>query len=347
MHPPEDEAKNPARTAEKEGVSAVARVLEFTHAGKPERLDIVLLQQVPDCSRAHLKRLIEDGHVTVTPVLRPMKASRKLPPGSKVRLVIPPPRKVDLSPQDIPLEVLYEDSHLAAIDKPAGLTVHPAPHEAAPTLVNALLYKLSGLSSIGGEERPGIVHRLDKETSGVLIVAKNDSAHNGISSQFKERTVHKTYLAVVRGEPQEDEGHINLPLGKSYTHSKKQIIRVDGSGREALTDFRVLEKYRGYAFLELKPHTGRTHQIRVHLLHAHVPVACDKLYGRETAIYASQLSNQARPPGEAPLIARQALHATTISLRHPHTGEPLSFTAKLPPDIQALLKALNRYRVHR
>jgi 23S rRNA pseudouridine1911/1915/1917 synthase len=338
---------DPLHPPEKESASAASRVFEFTHAGDPERLDIVLSEQVPDCSRAHIKRLIDEGYVTLSPLLRPLKASRKLPPGTKVRLVIPPPRKVDLSPQDIPLEVLYEDDHLAVINKPAGLTVHPAPHETAPTLVNALLFKLNGLSSIGGEERPGIVHRLDKETSGVLVVAKNDAAHNGISSQFKERTVHKTYLAVVRGEPQDDEGRINLPLGKSYTQSKQQMIRVDGSGREALTDFRVLEKYRGYAFLEVKPHTGRTHQIRVHLLNAHVPVACDKLYGRETAIYASQLSQQARPPAEAPLIARHALHATTLSFRHPHTGEILNFTAKLPADMQALLKALNRYRVHR
>lgn len=347
MHPPEDEAQDPVRKLAQEDAAAVTRVFEFTHAGQPERLDIVLNEQVPDCSRAHLKRLIEEGNVTLTPALRPLKASRKLPAGTRVRLVIPPPRKIDLSPQNIPLEVLYEDQHLAVIDKPAGLTVHPAPHETAPTLVNALLYKLRGLSSIGGKERPGIVHRLDKETSGVLVVAKNDSAHHGISSQFKERTVHKTYLAIVRGEPREDEGRINLPLGRSYTHPKKQMIRVDGSGREALTDFRVLEKYRGYSFLEVKPHTGRTHQIRVHLLQAHTPVACDKIYGRETAIYASQLSNQARPPKEIPLISRHALHATTISLRHPHTGEALNFTAKLPPDIQALLKALNRYRVHR
>jgi len=344
--PPVGRAGDPDNTAGE--IPDRGSVHEFTHSGEPQRLDAILCERVPGHSRAFFQRLIDEGCVTVTPpARREIKASMRLPPGSRIRLVIPPPRKLDLSPRDIPLEILYEDAYFAVIDKPAGLAVHPSPHQDTETLVQALLYRLKDLSSIGGEERPGIVHRLDKETSGVLVIAKNDRTHNAISSQFKSRQVHKTYLAVVRGEPGEEEGRISLPLGKSYSNPKRQAIRMDGTGREAVTDYRVLERYRGYSLLEIWPHTGRTHQIRVHLAHLGTPVACDKLYGREKTIYLSTLRERPRTADEPQIMARQALHATAITFRHPHSGETVSFTAKLHADMRELLGALSTYRAYR
>ena len=324
-----------------------ATVFDLTSSSKPVRLDVFLTESLPDCSRAQAQRLIEQGYVTAPTFPRELKPAIKLPAGTRVRVVVPPPRKVDLTPQDIPLEVLYEDIHLAVINKPAGLPVHPAPDQPSNTLVNALLFRLKDLSSIGGEERPGIVHRLDKETSGVLVVAKNDFAHRAISVQFKERLVHKTYLAIARGEPADWEGHIDLPLGRSYSHSKKQMVRVDGTGREAVTDYRVLEKYRGYALIECYPHTGRTHQIRVHLSSIRLPIACDKLYGRERRILLSDLRESQREADEKPLLERHALHAASISFRHPVTREEMTFSSGLHNDMHVLLKAIQRYRSFR
>lgn len=317
---------------------------ELTNEGDLERLDILLVGRLPHLSRALIQKLIHDGQVTVSSCLREVKPSIKVPPGARVTVNVPPPRKVDLSPQDIPFDILYEDAHLAVIDKPAGIAVHPAPDQLSGTLVNGLLFRLKGLSSIGGEERPGIIHRLDKETSGVLVVAKNDLAHRAISTQFKERIVHKTYLAIVRGEPQFWEGHVTHSLGRSYANPKKQMVRHDGSGREAATDYRVLEKYHGYALVECYPRTGRTHQIRVHMASLRLPVACDKLYGREKRIFLSDLQEQARDSGETPIMERHALHAASLSFLHPITREELTFSAGLHPDMHGLLKALERFR---
>jgi 23S rRNA pseudouridine1911/1915/1917 synthase len=335
----------PSRTeGEEEGATAEPSIFEFRQNGEAERLDVFLCRQLPGRSRAFIQKLIEDGRVTMDPSPREVKQAVRVHPGTKVRLVIPPPRKLDLTPVDIPVGIVYEDAHLAVIDKPAGLAVHAAPDQSSYTLVNALLYHLSDLSSIGGEERPGIVHRLDKDTSGVLLVAKNDFAHNALARQFKDRTIHKTYLAIVRGETPDWEGHIELPLGKSYTHTKKQMVRTDGTGREAVTDYRILEKYRGYALVEVYPHTGRTHQIRVHLASLRLPVACDKLYGREKRICLSDLKDQEHSKDEPPIIERQALHAASISFRHPLTREDMAFSAGLHKDMHHLLKGLERYR---
>jgi 23S rRNA pseudouridine1911/1915/1917 synthase len=323
------------------------KIHRLTNTGAPRRLDVFLSEELPEHSRAFLQRLIADGHVTVSPCSRDVKSALKVARGAIVRVEVPAPRKTDLTPQDIPIEVMYEDQHLAVIDKPAGLAVHPAPDQSTHTLVNALLFRLRDLSSIGGEERPGIVHRLDKETSGVLVVAKNDFAHRALSTQFKERIVRKTYLAIARGEPDAWEGHIDLPLGRSYTHTKKQMVRVDGSGREAVTDYRVLEKYKGYALIECYPHTGRTHQIRVHFASLRLPIACDKLYGRERRILLSDLRESGHEPDELPLMERHALHAAGITFQHPVTREELSFSSHLHADMHALLKALERFRSYR
>lgn len=327
-----------------DSIELTTEVHEFVHSGVPCRLDHLLSEQLPQHSRAFLQRLVEQGCVKIPDLRRDVKASMKVPSGAKVRCIIPPPRPTDLSPREIPLEILFEDEHLAVVNKPAGLTVHPAPSQVGDTLVNALLYWLNSLSGIGGEERPGIVHRLDKETSGVLVVAKNDFAHRALAHQFKERTVRKSYLAISRGEPKEWEGRIDYALGRSYTHSKKQMIRVDGTGRESMTAFRVLECFRGYVLIELYPKTGRTHQIRVHLASQQMPVAADKLYGREKRIFLSDLQGTTREPGEEPIVNRHALHAASLSFVHPLTREEMTYATPLPNDMHQLLKAVQQYR---
>lgn len=337
-------------TDERSGSTAdplTSAVYELVNASSSCRLDQFLTERLPQYSRAYLQKLIVEGYVKVVRLHRDVKASTRIPPGTTVKCMVPPPRKPDMSPREIPLEILFQDEHVAVIDKPAGLAVHPAPSQVGDTLVNALLYWLDGLSGIGGEERPGIVHRLDKETSGVLLVAKHDFAHRALALQFKERRVHKTYLAISHGEPGLWEGRIDRSLGRSYTHSKKQMIRTDGTGREALTDYRTLEAFRGYCLLELYPKTGRTHQIRVHLASESLPIACDKLYGREKRIFLSDLRGKSREPAERPLLERHALHAASISFLHPLTREEMVFEARLPRDMHNLLKALETHRSQR
>jgi len=309
------------------------------------RLDLFLAENLSQFTRSYLQRLVRDGYVTLYPTTKKtIRSALKLRPGTTVRVVIPPPLKVSLAPAALPLEFLYEDEHIAVIDKPAGISVHPAPHQEGPTLVNILLYWLDDLSGIAGVERPGIVHRLDKETSGVLIVAKHDVAHQALSYQFHERLVHKTYLAITREKPREEEGRISHWIGRSPSHSKKQVVRTDGGGRSAITDYRVLETFDGYSLIECYPTTGRTHQIRVHLASIHSPVACDKLYGREKTIYLSELERKRKPAAEEPIIERHALHAASINFRHPVTKETVTFSSPLHEDMLTLLHTLQRYR---
>ena len=320
------------------------KVHELVNENEARRLDQFLCEHLQDYSRSYLQKLIASDCVKLDPAPgKPIKASLKLAVGTRVRIEVPPPRKISLKPVPLPIQFLHEDDHLAVIDKPAGLTVHPGPHLEEPTLVNALLHWIDDLSGIGGVERPGIVHRLDRETSGVLIVAKNDLAHQGLSDQFKKRTVKKTYLAVSRGELRRSEGTLDGPIGRSRSHSKKMIIAAEGEGREARTDYMVREVYEGYSLIECHPHTGRTHQIRVHLASIRLPIACDKLYGREKAIHASSLRGEKKEPGELPVMERHALHAAKICFTHPATSEEMNFSAPLPDDMSSLLENLRKY----
>ena len=321
------------------------KVLYLHNDEEPLRLDVFLTSQLPEYSRAYLQRLIDTGYVSFEPPAgKEAKRALKVFPGQTVRVVVPPPLKARLKPEEIPLEFLYEDEHLAVVNKPAGISVHPAADQVGSTLVNALLYWIKDLSSIAGVERPGIVHRLDKETSGVLIVAKNDRAHLSLSAQFKHRKIHKRYIALVRGKPQHWEGRIDFPLGKSRSHSKKMVVRTNGTGRTAITDYRVLEIFDGYALVECYPLTGRTHQIRVHFTSLQLPVASDKLYGRERKVYLSDLRSKNRKSEEKPIIERQALHAASITFRHPVSQEEVSFNAPLADDMLRLLHALQTHR---
>ena len=236
-----------------------------------------------------------------------------------------PPEEVDIVPQDIPIDIVYEDADIAVIDKPKGMVVHPAPGNPNGTLVNALMYHLEGLSGIGGEIRPGIVHRIDKLTSGLVVVAKNDMAHTSLAAQMKDHSARRTYIAIVDGNIREDSGTVDAPIGRHPVDRKKMAVVQDG--RNAVTHWRVLERYGAYTLIEARLETGRTHQIRVHMAYIKHPVSGDTIYG-------------AAKPRLG--LDGQALHAARLELTHPRTGERMVFSAKVPEYFRSALKKAGR-----
>jgi 23S rRNA pseudouridine1911/1915/1917 synthase len=290
------------------------------------RLDRWLSERLPELSRARLQELMRTGLVTVDD--RPCKASRSPRMGAVIKVHIPAATPSELLPEAIALSVLYEDSHLLVIDKSAGLVVHPAPGHASGTLVNALLHHCDDLQGIGGEQRPGIVHRLDMDTSGAIVVAKTAQAHEHLVEQFASRVIEKSYRALVRGVPFPSTKRIETTIGRSH-HDRKKMAADVKVGRIAISTYTVEEPFGDSALLSVAIETGRTHQIRVQLAHIGHAVLGDKLYaGRNNGLDLS-----------VP-IERQMLHAASIAFTHPHSGERLTFEAPLPPDMQAVLDAL-------
>jgi 23S rRNA pseudouridine1911/1915/1917 synthase len=287
--------------------------LEVQSADAGQRLDRFLAQALPAFSRARLQTLIREKFVTVNG--KPARPRDPVRARTVVEVREPEVTKIDAQPESMPLDILFEDDDLLVLNKPAGLVVHPGAGHQTHTLVNALLAHCKNLSVIGGEERPGIVHRLDKETSGVLVIAKNDATHRDLSKQFAERTTGKVYLALVAGRPREKTGTIDAPIARHPVHRQRMSIARRG-GRPAKTDYRVLKSNGDVSLIECTIHTGRTHQIRVHLHHLGHPVLGDKIYGGKRA-------------GTSP---RQMLHASKLAFRHPGTGEAMSFTASVPKD---------------
>jgi 23S rRNA pseudouridine1911/1915/1917 synthase len=284
-----------------------------------ERVDAFIARALPEISRSYVKRLLDGGLVTMGG--RVPKASEKVSEGVEVVVEVPPPEALSLEPQRIPVTIIYQDNDLIVVDKPAGLTVHPAPGHPSGTLVNALLAMCPDLQGIAGTLRPGIVHRLDKDTSGLLVVAKNDRAMRSLQSQLSERRVHKTYLALVQGAPSPREGQIEAPIGRSPKNRKKMAI-VEG-GRESTTRYKVREEMRGHTLLEVEPITGRTHQIRVHLTAVGHPIVGDSVYGRPS-----------------PLLGRQFLHAWKLAFAMPLGERQVEFESPLPVDLREALEAL-------
>jgi 23S rRNA pseudouridine1911/1915/1917 synthase len=318
------------------------------------RLDVFLAEQLPTFSRAALQRAIEAGQVLVDDA--ESKPSLKLRSGNVVAVVqLDVPREGPI-PQDIPLEILHEDDSIVVVNKPAGMIVHPAKGHWDGTLAGALAHHFGAMSQRGGPTRPGIVHRLDRDTSGVIIVAKNDHAHDALAAQFKARSVEKQYLAIVIGAPEFDQDIVSAPIGDHPTEREKKAVRPGhASSREAVTHYEVVERFRGYALVRARPKTGRTHQIRLHLAHAGYPVLCDRLYaGRnpkritELELIPRENLRQDKPatgPAEPePLLARHALHAHRLALVHPTTGQRLEFEAPLATDMEQTLVALRRWR---
>lgn len=285
------------------------------------RLDKWLAEKCKELSRSRVQRLISEGNVTVNGTTA--RAALKLNIGDRVELTIPPPAPSDLLPEDIPFNIIYEDDDLLVIDKPAGLTVHPAPGHPEHTLVNALLSHLSRLPDTGDALRPGIVHRLDKDTSGVMLVAKNSLAQAKLSDQFKDRSIVKAYLVLVRGHLSPEQGIIEAPIGRDPRHRQRMAVAAEGRGREARTKYRVVKYIDDYTLIEVTPETGRTHQIRVHLAAIGYPVVGDTTYGVRS-----------------PHLSRQFLHASRLGFHLPSTGEYVEFESALPPDLEQALREI-------
>jgi 23S rRNA pseudouridine1911/1915/1917 synthase len=313
----------------------VHRTLIVDHTEAGVRLDVWLVRAAPELSRARAQALIAEGHVLVNE--KPLRSSARLRGGESVTLSLPPPVAAIPEPQDIPLRVVYEDKRLLVIDKPAGLVVHPGAGQAQGTLVNALLHLVGDLSGVGGVMRPGIVHRLDRGTSGLLVVAKDDETHRALVRQFAGRTVEKEYVAIVHGRPEAQTGTIALPIGRDPVHRQKMSVRAP-RGRAARSDYTVVEALDGASLVRVRIHTGRTHQIRVHLAALGHPVAGDPTYGGARAPSAR------RPEAKAALmgLGRPALHAARLAFTHPETGARVTFESPLPEDLAGALEALRK-----
>lgn len=299
--------------------------------GAGERIDRWLGLVVPDLSRSRIQALMGEGHVTVDG--KSVKQSHKTAAGEVVQVSVPDPVPVDrLVAESIPLQVIHEDRHIIVVNKPAGLVVHPGPGNRSGTLVNALLHHCGSLACIGGEQRPGIVHRLDKDTSGAIVAAKSDEAMQGLVRQFRAREVKKEYMAVVWGVPRPASGRIETLIGRHKTDRKKMAVRAE-DGRQAVTLYESAETFGQATVMRVVIETGRMHQIRVHFAHIGHPVVGDKVYGRK---------KPGRIPEEAP---RQMLHAHKISFVHPVTGRSMQFTAPVPADIMRLVRALRKEKL--
>jgi 23S rRNA pseudouridine1911/1915/1917 synthase len=296
-----------------------------------ERLDVFLRIKFPAASRGAMQRLIEQGHIRVNgKIVKPTYSPHA---GELVKVTWPEARPAEAQPEDIPLDILFEDKSLLVINKPAGLVVHPAAGHEEHTLVNALLHHCKGsLSGIGGVARPGIVHRLDKETSGCLVVAKNDETHLALSEQFSSRVVKKLYHALLCGELARESGEIHAAIARHPTHRKRMAVHDDGDGRAAHTSYCVLEKLQAATLVEAQIHTGRTHQIRVHFQHLGYPIVGDETYGAKQNKKLKELVNYAAP--------RVLLHAKELSFVHPRTKRTVNFSAPLPKDFKDALKFL-------
>jgi 23S rRNA pseudouridine1911/1915/1917 synthase len=285
------------------------------------RLDQFLARELPKFSRSRLQTLIRKHHIKLNGA--PARPRDQVRAGDRVEVIEPPPENIDNLPEEIPLDVLYEDDELIVINKPAGLVVHPGAGQREHTLVNALLHYFPKLSGIGGKERPGIVHRLDKETSGCLVVAKTDEAHRALSAQFAERAVEKIYLALVAGKMRRSVGMIEEKIGRHPVH-RQRMAAHSTRGREAKTEYRVINSSNEMSLVECKLHSGRTHQIRVHLQHLGHPLLGDRVYGGR---FAKD-------------FARQMLHAWKLAFRHPRSGEWKQFEAPIPRDFQLAARSL-------
>jgi len=296
-----------------------------------QRLDIFLAQSDVDISRSHVKCMIEEGDVLVNG--KEPKVSQKLKEGDVIILTQRPPIEAVAVAQNIPLDIVYEDAAIIVINKPAGMVVHPAPGNADNTLVNALLFHCHDLSGIGGVLRPGIVHRLDKDTSGLIVAAKSDDAHRHLSAQFEKHEVQKKYLALVWGNTKDKQGEIVKPVGR-HTIDRKKMSTTTKRGKEALTFWKVIERYGVATLLEVEIKTGRTHQIRVHLSDLRYPIIGDAVYGSA----ANRIQNIANPALKAQIktFNRQALHAAYLSFVHPLTGKRVEFSADMPRDMADL-----------
>ena len=299
--------------------------IEITAEESGERIDALLARLVPELTRSAAQRLLEEGLVTLGGV--PVKKNRRTEPGEVYAALLPEPELPEPEPQDIPLDIVYEDADVVVVNKPRGMVVHPAPGHPDGTLVNALLWHCGdSLSGVGGERRPGIVHRIDKDTSGLIIAAKNDFAHLALSAQLADRSLSRVYEAVARGEFREEAGTVDAPIGRHPTERKRMAVTERGS-RPAVTHWEVIARYRGWPHIRCRLETGRTHQIRVHMAYIGHPLLGDMVYG-------------AKKPERG--LEGQCLHARELKFLHPRTGEAIHLSTELPEYFQQVLASLPR-----
>ncbi len=291
-----------------------------------ERLDAYIAKELDEVSRSYIQKLIKDGVVSVNGKL--MKASYLVKEGDFIQVDLPDPKKLEIIPEDLPIEIVYEDMDLVIINKSQDMVVHPAPGNYTGTLVNALLFHIDSLSSINGIIRPGIVHRLDKDTSGMLIVAKNDKAHRILSEELKARKVKRVYTALVHGSFSNDEGTIDAPIGR-HANDRKKMTVTNKNSKEAITHYKVLSRYDKYTLIEVRLETGRTHQIRVHMSHINHPVVGDPVYCKNKDEFR---------------LGKQMLHATKLAFNHPSTGKYMKFEIDLPEYFSNIIKVLENKR---
>ena len=298
---------------------------------RPKRVDTFLSDQIPGITRSHIQKIIKAGGARINRLTA--KAGVKLKDGDLLEVDIPPVKKMEAVAEDIPIRVLYEDSDIIVVDKPSGMVVHPGPGNERGTLVNALLHHIPDLEGIGGLLRPGIVHRLDKGTSGVMVVAKNDFAHVDLSAQFKARSVKKEYIALVHGIMEREEGEIRLPIGR-HPKDRKRLSTISRKGKEAVTTWWVIKWFNHFSLIGVRIKTGRTHQIRVHLSSNHHPVVGDRTYGR----MRGNIGPDNRSIKEGPwALKRPFLHAKSCGFVHPATREKMVYEAPLPEDLNDMI----------
>ncbi|MCK4376110.1 MAG: RluA family pseudouridine synthase [Candidatus Brocadiae bacterium] len=325
------------------GEEVEVRRYEFEVAGRHEgrRLDAYLAGRFPDYSRTFIQELIKNRHITVNG--RPVRPSYSPSRGDTVVALVPMRRHEEVPPEDIPLQVLFEDRWLVVVNKPPDLVVHPSRGHQTGTLVNALVHRFQHLSGLRGPLKPGIVHRLDRDTSGVILVIKDEAVHEKIARQFEHRQVTKEYVAVCEGRLELDSDLIDAPIGSDPRAREKMAVR-QSAGRPARTVYQVVERIGPFTIVRCFPQTGRTHQIRVHLQFIGHPIVADSLYGRRDAVYLSDLTGGEHPPEEEPLLHRQALHARRLTIRHPVRQEQMTFEAPMPADMLRLVEALRQAR---
>lgn len=303
------------------------RILNYTFDQQiPQRLDIFLVRCLADLSRSRVQGLIEDGFVFVNGV-RSYKSGQMLIPRVNVEIHIPPPEPSALIPEAIPLDIIYEDTNVMVVNKPAGMVVHPAAGHASGTLVHAALAHAPDMVGIGGEKRPGVVHRLDKDTSGLILLAKNDLTHRFLQDQFRLRKTIKIYLALVDGHPPTPAGRIEAPIGRSQVQRKLMSVAPMNRGREAISEYKTLESYPSHTLLEVHPLTGRTHQIRLHMAFLGCPITGDRVYGHKRATL---------------VINRHFLHAARLTIHLPNETEPRTFQAPLGAELTEILESMRR-----
>ncbi|WP_235935073.1 RluA family pseudouridine synthase [Candidatus Laterigemmans baculatus] len=322
------------------------REMVVPESARGMRLDLFLTHVIDGYSREQLRRAVQNDAAEVDG--RVKRPSFRVKAGQTVRFRVPPPAADGPIPEAIPLDILYEDEGMVVVNKPPGMVVHPARGNWTGTLTSALAYHFQSLSDVGGPTRPGIVHRLDRDTSGVIVIAKTNAVHIHLAEQWAARTVSKTYLAVTAGRLDRDRDQIDAPIGRHPYQREKMAIRDNHvTSKPARTFYEVLERFHRFSFVRLSPETGRTHQIRVHLEHVGTPVLCDRLYGGRSMITAAHLESSAaggvRSEGP-PLLERQALHAARLELDHPQSGRRMVFEAPLPADMTAVLERLRELR---